>query len=200
MHKEETHEVAAAGLREISPEPVRLYLKHGPQYREGWDNTGLEDFDHDDDPKNGRKCCWKYDPGTVAEIYAEEVLHQVPQGKVVDTLKHWRTLLASDSSTLTVEVLDVEAACKAFLSAPPGHRWAPPAPDGTRRGIVHALVGLQQCGHPCGEFRSLFDAQHLYACLMQAGYVNVRRDPNIPNADRRIRFVAERGELCDNQP
>lgn len=184
-------------MTEQKSPPVRLYLKHGPEYRDGWinlDRCPKMPSDRREEPGLLWRCL-PYEDETLGEVYAEDVLHQVPQGKALDTLKHWRGLLRRPDSTLTVEVFDLEWACKAFLGSQQAARWAEPDEDGNPRGIVHAMIGPQKCGHPCGEFRSLYDAQRLYALLLRAGFHNIRREPNIPQGDKRIRFVAERGDL-----
>lgn len=181
---------------------MRLYLKHGPEYRDGWINLDVCP-DSSAQDAHGTVEYWTMGsllerlaiPPPYMEICAEDVLHQVPQGKALDTLKHWRGLLRRPDSTLTVEVFDLEWACRAFLGSQQAARWAEPDEDGNPRGIVHAMIGPQKCGHPCGEFRSLYDAQRLYALLLRAGFHNIRREPNIPQGDKRIRFVAERGDL-----
>lgn len=184
-------------------ESVRLYLKHSPQYRDGWTN-----IDHcPNNPGDGHgpfllgKLAEHFEtvvlPLQWDEIWADEVLHRIAQVDVVNVLKHWRSLLKRSDSTLTVEVMDAEWACNAFLNAPHGGRFAPPDDEGNPRGLVHFLIGPQKCGYPCGEYRSLFDAQYLLSCLLQAGFGMVERVTDFPAADRRIRFVAQRGALDD---
>lgn len=175
-----------------------VFLKHSKSARDGWENLDLCPKWGDSFPwaERGLPVTWTelpVDPGSVDELFADDVLHQVPQRRVLDALQNWRGALRAADSRATVDVMDFDWILRTIAGSPQHARWIEPDDTGAARGLVHLVVGHGACGFPCGEIRSHFDAEYLAAQMLRAGFVEIERVTAFDGAERRIRLTALRG-------